>query len=112
MIGTFDNRIRTDMVRAVNRRKNIFVAFVFVLLFALCGAWADIGCNCHDDADCQDSAACACDCICCGSGVAILAANSGSSAIEPLLIFAFLNPTQAGDSGRLTESFIFTPPRA
>ena len=98
------------MVRGV--RQNRFIALWLLIGFVLCGTVSALVCDGHADACDPADATCACDCITCGSGLALSVGDAGSAHIMPPPRVHFVDRQDDRDSGRLLESFIFTPPRA
>jgi hypothetical protein len=70
------------------------------------------GCDCHDDDLRAESAVCDCACACCVSGLVAPVAESGAHASPVPPLIAFRPSPEDLDTGRLSASFIFTPPRA
>jgi hypothetical protein len=93
-------------------RRLISIAICVLLAFALSGAFKMIACECHADTCAPNDFGCVCVCTR-GSpaGTAGPAEPAAASAIRIGIIGA-LHPDDEDLSGRLAESFIFTPPRA
>lgn len=107
-----DSRFRDAMLRAMSRHRHQVLALCTALLLAVVGLLGLMACDCHADDHGAHEHACACDCVCCGAPLSALAAAPGCDAPARPMHPAAVHPAADGDTGRLTESFIFTPPRA
>ena len=96
----------------MHRFSNILLSLSVALLVAA-GTWLSVfACECHEG-DCKsEPAACACDCACCIVAGAEQPDRPEMTLSLPLPVVARFPIAPEGDSGRLIESFIFTPPRA
>jgi len=95
----------------MNRRRHKTLAFFLAALLAFCGLLGAMECDCHCDDHGAVEQSCACDCVCCNIGGAAQIVDCQTGTVSPRAFAGFLQSHAAGDSGRLTESFIFTPPR-
>lgn len=97
---------------AVKFREHKFILICVAFALAFCGVFAAVSCDCHSDELNSHAGTCACDCVCCSPAGVMQIADSGSNRTAPLSIVRMLPHIEDSDSGRLIESFIFTPPRA
>ena len=84
-----------------------------VALLVAAGTWLSVfACDCHEG-DCKsEPATCACDCACCIVAGAEQPERMETTLALPMPVVASVHIVSEEDTGRLTESFIFTPPRA